>query len=365
MQTIGDKIRALRKAKHLKQGDLAKKLGMTSAQLCRIEGAKHAPSVKTIARVAKALRVSVSDLMSDTLPKDSEVKRCSSDEDRIYADTEKSAAILSDSLKLVRETAEPDDALISIKRQLLAKEAEYTKIENELGISSGTTLQLSFPFSGDERGAEILARALRTSCDVGSAPFSNLVEILESRNVRIAFIKTINEIQSRSFYNTASHVLTIAINKRLMPERQLYRIAYELGYACVFGSTGFNTVHETAAMHRFIRRFAAAFLMPEDALRAIAIQLALGPTNWTMGLLLQLKHKFGVTAETFAHRLEKVELLSPSLRKHFKEELRNYYEEHANAEPSPCLKPLAVDTRLALLKLRASPCPVQGMQEIT
>lgn len=355
MQTIGDKIRALRKAKHLKQGDLAKKLGMTSAQLCRIEGAKHAPSVKTIARVAKALDISVTDLMSDSLPREPEVKPCSSDEERVYGDTEKSAAVLADTLKLVRETAEPEEALASIKRQLLAKESEYTRIENELGISSGTTLQLSFPFSCDERGAEILARALRTSCDVGSTPFSNLIEILESRNVRISFIKTTNEIQSRSFYNTESHVLTIAVNKRLMPERQLYRIAYELGYACVFGSTGFNTVHESAAMHKFIRRFAAAFLMPEDALRAIATQLALGPTNWTMGLILQLKHKFGVTAEAFAHRLEKLDLLAPALRKHFKEELRDYYEEHAGAEPAPNLKPLAADTRLALLRLRVSP----------
>jgi len=358
MQTISDKIRALRKAKHLKQGDLAKKLGMTSAQLCRIEGAKHAPSIKTITRIARALDIPVSDLMRDDLPKGTEIKHCSSDEERIYADTNKSNIIVADAMKLVRETAESAEALAAIKRQLLSKENEYTAIENELGISSGTTLQLSFPFSCDERGAEILARALRSSCDVGAAPFSNLTDILESRNVHIAFIKTTNDIQSRSFYNVNSHVLTIAVNKKLIPERQLYRIAYELGYACVFGSTGFNTVHETTTMHKFIRRFAAAFLMPEDTLRTTASQLALSPSTWTMGLLLQLKYKFGVTAENFAHRLEKIDLLAPSLRKHFKEELRNYYEEHDNSEPPPNLKPLTIDSRLSLLKLRASSCQV-------
>ena len=46
--TIGEKIKTLRKTKNLKQGDLARKLGMTPAQLCRIEGAKNAPSVKTL-----------------------------------------------------------------------------------------------------------------------------------------------------------------------------------------------------------------------------------------------------------------------------------------------------------------------------
>ena len=35
-------------------------------------------------------------------------------------------------------------------------------------------------------------------------------------------------------------------------------------------------------------------------------------------------YRFGVNAETFAHRLEKIGALAPSLRKRFKEELRKY-----------------------------------------
>ena len=64
METIGERIKTLRKGKNLKQGELAKRLKMTSAQLCRIEGSKNAPSVKTLARIAKALEISLSDLMS-------------------------------------------------------------------------------------------------------------------------------------------------------------------------------------------------------------------------------------------------------------------------------------------------------------
>lgn len=354
MQTIGDKIRAVRKSKNLKQGELAKRLGMTSAQLCRIEGAKHAPSVKTLARLAKALGVPVSDLVVEVLPKQVVVKPCSSDDTREYAFDPAEDRNADDSLLPVRETAEPIEAIKSIKKQLLQKDSEYLQLENELGIVSATTLQLSYPLSIDERGAEILARVLRVSCDAGSTPFSDLVGLLETRNVRIALVKTIPDIQSRAFFNAESHVLMLAVNKHLSPERQLYRIAYELGYACIFGSTGYNTVHETPAIHKFIRRFAAAFLMPEETLRAVATQLALGPTNWTLRLLLQLKFKFGVNAETFAHRLEKLGLLAPALRKRFKEELRNYYEEHGGAEPGPTIKNLNTDMRLALLKLRVA-----------
>jgi len=354
MISIGDRIKAIRQAKNLKQGDLAKRLGMTAAQLCRIEGEKHDPSVKTIARVAKALGVSVTELMTGEQQPQNVVPPCSSDNTRDYALDTDATKDTSDKLQPIRETAEPEAELKSIKKQLIQKDAEYTTIENELGIVSATTLQLSHPFSPDERGAEILARVLRTSCDAGSTPFSDLVGLLESRNVRIVMVKCSLDIQSRAFYNTDTHVLMLAINRKLTPERQLYRIAYELGYACVFGSTGFTKVTETPALHRFIRRFAAAFLMPEDAIRALTTHLALGPTNWTMGLLLQLKYKFGVSAETFAHRLEKIGVLAPALRKRFKEELRNYYEEHDNAEPGPTIKPLQADSRLTLLKLRTA-----------
>lgn len=338
----------------MKQGDLAKRLGMTSAQLCRIEGEKHAPSIKTIARVAKALGISVAELMTGNEQTKAPIPPCSSDNTRTYAFSEASDKPADDALEAIRETAEPEDELKSIKKQLILKDREYTALESELGIVSATTLQLSYPYSPDERGAEILARLLRTSCDAGSTPFSDLVGLLESRNVRIVMVKCTSDIQSRAFYNKDTHVLMLAINRKLTPERQLYRIAYELGYACIFGSTGFSKVTESATLHRFIRRFAAALLMPEDTIRAITTHLALGPTNWTMGLLLQLKYKFGVSAETFAHRLEKIGVLAPALRKRFKEELRNYYEEHNNTEPGPTIKPLQADSRLALLKLRTA-----------
>ena len=56
--------------------------------------------------------------------------------------------------------------------------------------------------------------------------------------------------------------------------------------------------------------------MPEEAIKTLTTQLALGPTNWTMKILLQLKYRFGVNAETFAHRLEKLGVLAPALYSH-------------------------------------------------
>ena len=352
MKTLGEKIKEIRKAKSLKQSDLAKKLRMTSAQLCRIEGSKNAPSIKTLARIAKALGLSLSELMDDDSPhQPSTVVACSSSETRVYADDSTNSPTISELLP-VRKTEESSEEMSAIQKQVLAKNKQYAEIENSLGIPNATTLPICFTFSQDDRGAEILSRSLRIACEVGTAPFADLPTLLESKHIRIVLIKSSSEIQSRSFYDPSNHVLSIAINKKLTPERQLYRIAYEIGYACIFGSTGYATVIEGPNTHKFVRRFAAAFLMPEETIKSLSAQLSLGPTNWTMDMLLQLKHNFGVNAETFAHRLERVGVLAPPLRKRFKEELRNYYEEHNNHEPPPTIKPLNVDSMLNLLKLR-------------
>ncbi len=352
MNTIGEKIKAIRKEKNLKQGELAKKLKMTSAQLCRIEGSKNAPSIKTLARIAKALDMTLAELMEDNSGVPQIPMGDSSSNTRTYANT----TTTSDNIPIipVRNTGDSADETTDILKQVASTITQYVSLESELGIQSATTLPLRFNFSQDEHGAEILARALRTACESGTAPFVNLPALLESKHIRIVLVRTSPIIQSRSFYDTVNHIVVLALNKTLPPERQLYRIAYELGYVCIFGAGGFSTVIEKPFTHKFVRRFAAAFLMPEEAINALVTQLALGPTNWTMKMLLQLKHRFGVNAETFAHRLEKLGVLAPSLRKRFKEELRVYYEEHNNTEPPPTIKPFETDSMLKLLKLRST-----------
>ena len=354
MKAIGDKIKAARKSLKLKQSDLAKKLKMTSAQLCRIEGGKNTPSIKTLERIAKALGTTLAELMGDAAPQQKMPKDSSSDSSRQYGDKNNNQPG-DERLVAIRETGDPPEDIATIRKQVTQYVSRYIELERDLGISSATTLPIRFSYSEDERGAEILARSLRAACDVGSAPFSDLPAILESKHVRIVMVNASPNIKSRSFYDVEQHLVAIAINKSLQPERQLYRIAYELGYICIFGSMGCSPVVEHAFTHKFVRRFASAFLMPEEAINEIMTQLALGPSNWTFEMLLRLKYRFSVSAEAFAHRLEKIGALSSTLRKRFKEELRVYYEENNNREPPPAIKSLNTDSMLELLKLRTFP----------
>ena len=61
---VGAAIRKLREAKGLTQDQLATAVGMMRSNISRIEAAKHRPTLETLEKIAKALRVSVADLVA-------------------------------------------------------------------------------------------------------------------------------------------------------------------------------------------------------------------------------------------------------------------------------------------------------------
>ncbi|CFX15540.1 Cro/C1-type helix-turn-helix domain [Syntrophomonas zehnderi OL-4] len=61
-----NKIKTLRKAKGLNQGELAKSAGISQTYLCELEKSRKTnPSRDVLVRIAKALSVSVSELLDD------------------------------------------------------------------------------------------------------------------------------------------------------------------------------------------------------------------------------------------------------------------------------------------------------------
>ncbi|NLI93934.1 MAG: helix-turn-helix transcriptional regulator [Peptococcaceae bacterium] len=61
---LGHNIRLVRQAKNMKQSELAKRAGISISYLCEIEKAKTVPSIKTLVKIAKALRVECSVLIN-------------------------------------------------------------------------------------------------------------------------------------------------------------------------------------------------------------------------------------------------------------------------------------------------------------
>jgi transcriptional regulator with XRE-family HTH domain len=63
IQTLGMKVKTLRRARKLTQAALAKKLGVHRVYVAQIEGRTKLPSLAVLQRLAKVLRVTLAELV--------------------------------------------------------------------------------------------------------------------------------------------------------------------------------------------------------------------------------------------------------------------------------------------------------------
>jgi len=319
-------IKALRIERNLSQLELSRRSGMSPAQLCKIERGRNGLTASTLRRLADALDVPVSALMGESVGS-APVKNVGRSAE-VVADASAAEELVPVFAAGVAER--------SIAEEVAKHERALLEMESGLGIVQQSTLRLVYVYGGDERAAEILARDVRVSLGLGSQPCSDLVPVLENAGVHIVKLRGPGVFQSASFYNLARRTLSIALNASNTVERDVYRLAYELGGAVLFASHGFKTVVDEGAAHRFLRAFAAAFLMPEEAVRGAVARLGVAPGGWTMPVLVWTKERFGVSAEAFALRLESLGLIAPSLRLSLRDELRARYATHpCSMEPHP------------------------------
>lgn len=63
VERLANRIKALREQRGLSQETLAAKAGVSRGYLARLETGRHDPTVGTVEKLAKALRVKVTDLL--------------------------------------------------------------------------------------------------------------------------------------------------------------------------------------------------------------------------------------------------------------------------------------------------------------
>jgi hypothetical protein len=159
-------------------------------------------------------------------------------------------------------------------------------------------------------------------------------------------------------------------------ERQLFRVLYELGRLYDFnarrqqqGSGASSAPAAGEALDyrgkpltpdRTARRFAGLFLLPEAAVRATVAQLGIEAGDWDYGLLLRIKHRFGVSAEAFLYRLDELGLIARKLVAPLRERIHAHYAATHNTEPASTRRILSPNGRLGDLFLIASRGPEQA-----
>ena len=119
---IGDRLREMREAKKLSQGDVEKRTGLLRCYISRVENGHTIPAVETLEKLARAFEVPVYQLFydGDEPPKLPDLlKRKSSDKDG-WGNSGKDARYLSKLRRLLGKSDEQHRKLILLMAQKMA-----------------------------------------------------------------------------------------------------------------------------------------------------------------------------------------------------------------------------------------------------
>ncbi len=189
-------------------------------------------------------------------------------------------------------------------KSMSAKERDAALSAGELGVEVYSWLDdhfnlpaLNLPSFDPELTPEAAADALRQHWGLGYDPISNLLKLLESKGIRVLGLEE-NTANVDAFSFWQDDTAYTFLNSYKSAERSIFDAAHELGHLVLHkhGETS-GANGDTRSVELEANRFAAAFLMPEEDIRARMPRLI------TADLIIKAKKRWRVSAMALAYRL--------------------------------------------------------------
>ena len=119
---IADRLRALREAKQLSQGDIEKRTGLLRCYISRVENGHTVPAIETIEKMARALEVPIYQVFydGDKPPELPNLPKRKTSDDIAWGNSGKDARYLSKLRRLLGKTEETNRKLILYMAQKMA-----------------------------------------------------------------------------------------------------------------------------------------------------------------------------------------------------------------------------------------------------
>jgi transcriptional regulator with XRE-family HTH domain len=119
---IGDRLREMREAKKLSQGDIEKRTGLLRCYISRVENGHTVPAIETLEKLARALEVPLYHLFydGDEPPKLPNLLKRKSSADIAWGSAGKDARFLSKLRRLLAKSEEEDRKLLLHMAQKMA-----------------------------------------------------------------------------------------------------------------------------------------------------------------------------------------------------------------------------------------------------
>ena len=282
---IGQRLKVARAASGLSLRALEKQIGnrVTAQAIGKYERNESMPGSGTLIALADALGVSVDYLVGDQ--------------------------------EMVLEAVEFRKKALTSRREESQVEAKvldllerYLMVEELLQLRSvewHSPREAPYPVVRDVSEADRAAHSLRDYWGLGSDPIPNLVELLEEQGIKVLAVelRSIDGLMARVRRVGKGTVPVIVVNHTHWGERQRLTLAHELGHLVM--DVAARVDDEKAAY-----RFAGAFLMPADSMRA-----AIGKHRTSVGWeeLFGLKRLFGVSVQAVTYRCKDLDIFSETL----------------------------------------------------
>ncbi len=272
--SIGQRIKISRRAEGLSLRDLEARIDnrVTAQAISKYERGESIPSSGVLIALANAFGVSV-----DYLASDSEV------------------AVEAVDFRRKRLTGKREEA--QVEARVLDLLERYLSVEEILGlptVAQDMPRDAPWPVLHDLIEVEQAALGVRTHWGLGLDPIPDLVEILEERGVKVLSmpLANIDGLTARARREDRNIASVIVVNRKDWGERQRFTVAHELGHMVLDVA---QKLDDEKAAHRF----AGAFLMPADTLRA-EVGKHRSSIGWSE--LFDLKGMFGVSVQALTYR---------------------------------------------------------------
>lgn len=282
---IGNRLRLARSAASLSLRELAKKIGnrVTAQAIGKYERNESMPSSGVLIALADALGVSVDYLVSDR-------------------------EIVLEAVEFRRKTGASRKEESRIEANVLHLLERYLMVEELLRLPSvewNRPREAPYPVVRDVSEADRAARSLRDHWSLGSDPLPDLFELLEEQGIKVLAVesKEIDGLTARVRRAGKSPVPVIVVNRDDWLERQRFTLSHELGHLVMDAAPGLD---EEKVAHRF----AAAFLMPAEALWA---KIGKRRTSVGLGELIGLKQLFGASVQAVTYRCKDLGIFNETL----------------------------------------------------
>ena len=230
------------------------------------------------------------------------------------------------------------DSRTSAKDRAHAEVLVTEQVENYLAIEAILDIAPVDPFAGlrtaqvqSLQDAEECANALRERWKLGLDPIPSMSSLLETQGIRVIEADLPERLDGLActvkLVGDQPDTAAVVVSSRANIERRRFTLAHELGHRVIGGVSGPELNLEKA-----MQRFAAAFLVPAEHLRA---QVGERRHGFVHGELVRLKHFYGVSAAGMLIRLRDVGVLPAAA---VALAFRSYARTWRKVEPDPIVE---------------------------